>query len=95
MGGDLIDLRAAAKTNISTYLIGRYKSQSRAPLDSKKVPKGSISISISLPEFQNIRRRREYYYKEGIDLKAYVKYTECGIFLCLIKERNCFKMHHL
>ena len=89
-GGDLIDLRAAAKTNISTYLIGRYKSQSRAPLDSKKVPKGSISISISLPEFQNIRRRREYYYKEGIDLKAYLKYTECGIFFVFNQRQKLF-----
>ena len=32
--------------------------------------------------------------KEGIDLKTYVKCTECGGFLCLIKERNCFEKHH-
>ena len=65
------------KTIVSTYLIGRYTSQSRAPLDGKTDSKRKYQYQFEqgnlpphLPEFQNIRRRCEYYYKEGIDLKT-------------------------
>ena len=34
-----------------------------------------------LPEFQSIRRQCEYCYKEGTELKTYVKCTECAPFL--------------
>ena len=94
------DQRAAAyhldfKMIVSTYLIGRYTSRSRAPPDGKtgskrknqyKFKQGNLPSH--LQEFQNIRRRFEYCYKEGINLKTYVKCTECEIFLCLIKERK-------
>ena len=86
------------KTIVSTYLFGRYTSRSRAPPDGKTSSKRKYqyqfeqaSLPPHLPEFQKIWRRCDYCYKEGIDLKNYVKCTECGIFLCLIKERNFLK----
>ena len=79
----------------------RYTSQSRAPPDGQIGSKRKYQYEIAksklplhLSEFQNIWRGCEYYYKEGINLKTYVKCTECGIFLCLIEEKNCFKKHH-
>ena len=89
------------KTVVSTYLIGRYTHGSRASPDGKTGSKRKYQYQFErgnqpphLSELQNIRRRCEYCYKEKIDLKTYVKCTKCGIFLCLIKERNCFKKHH-
>ena len=89
------------KTIVSTFLIGWYASQSRAPPDGRTGSKRKYQYQFEqgnllphLPKFQNIWRRCEYFYKEGIDLKTYAKCTEFGIFLCLIKERSCFKNHH-
>ena len=43
------------KTIVSTYLIERYTSRSRAPPDGKKqVPKESISISLSKVTYHHI-----------------------------------------
>ena len=86
------------KTIVSAYLIGRFR-QIRTPLDGKTGCKSIIkfeqgNLPAHLPEFQNIRRRCEYCYKGGIDLKTFLKCIECGILLCLIKERICFKKHH-
>ena len=68
------------KTIVSTYLIGRYTSQSRAPTDDKTDSERKYqhqfeqgNLPPHLPEFQNIRRRCEYCYEEGTDLKTYVK----------------------
>ena len=68
---------------------------------AKKFLKESTTISLikvtlppDLPEFENVGRQCECCYKEGSKLKTYVKCTECGILLCLIKERNFFKEHH-
>ena len=90
------------KTIVSTYFIGRYTSQSRAPPNGKTGPKRKYQYQFEqgnlpphLPEFQNIRRRCEYCYKEGIDLKAYFKCAERGVSLRLIKERNCFKLREI
>ena len=91
----------AFKIIVSTYLIGRYTRRSRAPPDGKIASKRKYQYQFEqgnlpphLPEFQNIYGRCEYCYKEGIDLKSYVKCTKSGIFLCLIKDRNYFKKHH-
>ena len=86
------------KTIVSTYLIGRYTSRSRAPPDDKtgynkryqyQFDQGNLPPQ--LPEFQ---QSFNICFKEGIDLKTYVKCTEFGIFSCFIKGRNCFKKHH-
>ena len=89
------------KTIFSTCLIERYTSRSREPPDGKTGSKRKYQYQFEqsnlpphLSEFQNMRRQCEYCYKEETDLKIYVKCTECGIFLCLIKERNCFKKYH-
>ena len=89
------------KIIVSTYLIGRYTSRSRAPPYDKKGSKRKYQYQLeqdnlpsNLQEFENIQWRCEYCYKERINLKTYVKCTECGIFLCLIEEWNCFKKHH-
>ena len=90
------------KTIVSTYLIGKYTSRGRAPTDGKMGSKRKYQYQFEqgnlpphLPEFRNIQRPCEYCYKEVINLKTYVKCTKCGIALYLIKERNCFKKHHL
>ena len=89
------------KTIVSTYLIERHTGRSRAPTDDKTGPKRKYQYQFEqgdlpphLPHFQNIRRRCEYCYKDEINVKTYVKCTECGIFLYLIKERNRFKKHN-
>ena len=75
------------KTIVPTYLTGRYTSRNRAPPDSKTGSKRKYqnqfkqdNLPQHFPEFQNIWSRCEYCYKERIDLKNYVKCTECGIF---------------
>ena len=84
-------------------MIGRYTNRSRAPPDGKtgfkrkyqyQFEQGNPPSHLQNIEFQNIWKRCEYCYKEGIDLKTYVKCTECGILLCLIQGKNCFKKHH-
>ena len=76
------------KTNVSTYLIGRYTSRSRRRSDGKAVFKRNYQYQFEEgnlpPEFW---RRCEYCYKEGLHLKIYVKYTVCGIFF-MFDERE-------
>ena len=74
------------KTTGSTYLIGRYTTRTRTPPDSKTGSKRKYQSLFEqgnppphLSEFQNIRRRFEYCYKEGIDVKKFVKWTESWI----------------
>ena len=87
------------KTIVSTYLIVSYTSESRVPTDCKAGSKGMYQYQFeqsNLSPHQPIQRQCEYFYKVGIDLKTYlIKCTECGIFLCLIKERNCYKKQFL
>lgn len=89
------------KTDISSNLIGRYTSRSRAPPEQKAGSKRKLqyhfeadNLPSHLPEFQHSRKRCEYCYKEGFDRKTYVRCTECAVFLCLVRERNCFLKHH-
>ena len=89
------------KTIVSTYLIWRYTSRSAVPPVGETCSKRKYQYQFEegnlpphLPEFQSIQRRCEYYCIERIDLKTYVKCTECAIFLYLIKERNCFRKDH-
>ena len=93
----LLDFRAI----VSSYLTGRRTSRSRAPpnekADSKRKYQDQFQEGIlpsHLPESQNILIRCKYCYKEGTNLKTYVKCAECGISSCLIKEKNCLKKHH-
>ena len=88
-------------TIIETYLIGRYTSQSRAPPDGTTGWKRKYQyqfepnhLPLQLPEFQSSRKRCEYCYKEGFERKTFVKCTECRVFLCLVKKKNCFMKHH-
>ena len=74
------------KTTVSTYLIGRYTTRSRTPPDGKIGSKRKYQYLFEqgnppphLSEFQNIRRRFEYCYKEGIDIKIFVKWNESWI----------------
>ena len=87
------------KTIASTYLIVSYTSQSRAPTDCKAGSKGMYQYQFeqsNLSPHQPIQRQCEYCYKVGTDLKTYlIKCTECEVFLCLIKERNCYKKQFL
>ena len=89
------------KTIAATYLVGRYKSQNRSPPDGKTGSRRKHQyqfepndLSLHLPEFQSSRKRCEYCYKEGFKWKSFVKCTEYRVFLCLVKERNCFMKHH-
>ena len=86
------------KNIVSAYLIGKYRIRSRARPNGKRGSKRKYHYQFEqgnlppyLSEFQNIQRRCQHWYKEGIDLKTYVKCIECRIFSCLIKDRNCFK----
>ena len=85
------------KTIVSTHLIGRYTSRSRAPQELKAQSKRKhqqqfkpSNLPAHLPEFQYSQKRCEYCRKEGFDRKTFVECTECVAFLCLVKERNCF-----
>ena len=97
---DQDDLRLLEfKTIVSTYFIGRYISRSKARIDGKAGSKRNYqyqfvqaNLQPHLQKFQNSKRLCEYYYI--IHLKTCVKCTECGIFLRLMKERNCFEKHH-
>ena len=89
------------KSIVSPYSTGRYISQSRAPADSKTGSKRKYQYQFEqgnlpphFPEFRNIKKACKYYYKEGIDLTAYVKCTKCGIFSYMMKDRSCFKKYH-
>ena len=84
------------KVGIETHIIGPYTSRSRAP-PKKDWSKRKYRYQqkpddkpTHLPEFQPICHRCVYCYDEGINHKTFVKCTECGDFLCLLKDRNCF-----
>ena len=88
------------KTIIATYLIGRYTSRSRAPPDEKTGSKRKYQyqfepnhLPLHLPEFQSSRKRCKYCYK-GFERKTFVICIKCSVFLCLVKERNCFMKDH-
>ena len=85
------------KTIIATYLIGRYTSRSRATTDGETGSQRKYQyqfepnhLPLYLPEFQSSQKCCEYCCKEGFERKTFVKCTECRVFLCLVKERNCF-----
>ena len=89
------------KTIIATYLIGSYTSRSRAPPDGKTGSKRKYQyqyepnhLPLHFSEFQSSRKHCEYCYKEGFERKTFIKCTECRVFLCLVKERNCFMKLH-
>ena len=85
------------KTVVLTLLIGRYTSRSRAPPEQKDRSKRKYqyhfepkNMPFHLPEFENNRKRCDYCYKEEFERKTLVKWTECGVFLCLGKEQVFF-----
>ena len=89
------------ETVVSTHFIGRYRSRSRAQPEQKAGSKSKQqyhfqpnNLPLHLPEYQHSRKPCEYWYKKGFAWKTFVKCTECGVFLCLVKERNCFLDHH-
>lgn len=89
------------KIIIATHLIGKYTSRSRAPPDGKTGSKRKFqyqfqqeNLPLHLPEFQDCRKRCVYCYKNGLEMKTPVRCSECGVFLCLVKDRNCFTKHH-
>ena len=89
------------KTIVSTHSIGRCTSRSRATPEQKAGRKRkhqyhfeSNNLPSHLPEFQHSRKRCEYCYKEGFDRKIFVKCTDSGLLLCVVKERKCFLKHH-
>lgn len=93
----LLDFKIA----VATHMIGPYTSRKRAAPEnnagSKKAQRykhDSNEIPCHLPEFQTTRHRCSYCYAEGADRKTFVRCNQCGIFLCLVKERNCFYKHH-
>ena len=89
------------KTIVSTHLIVRCTSRSRTPPEQEAGSKRKHqyhfepnNLPSHLPEFQHSRKRCEYCYKEGFHRKTFVKCTGCGIFLCLVTERNWFLQHN-
>ena len=95
---NLLDYKIA----IATHLIGSYTSRTRAALENNIGKKRKHRYQhepddtpTHLPEFQNNGSQCVYCYTEGFDRKTSIKCTECGVFLCLVKERNCFFKHHM
>ena len=89
------------KVAVATYMIGPYTSRKRATQGNKiELKRGyrykhePTEVPNYLPEFQQNRHRCVYCYAGRIDRKTFVKCSECGVFLCLVKERNCFYKHH-
>lgn len=89
------------KTIISTNLVGCNPRWNRPPAEDKTGSKRKYwyqyelrNVPIHLQEFQHFYNRCAHCYKEGFDRKTYIRSTECGVFLCLEKEKNGFLKHH-
>ena len=81
---------------VATHMIGPYTSRKRAAPDNNigsksayRYKHGPTEVPNHLPEFQQNHHRCVYCYAGGIERKPFVKCSECGVFLCLCKERNC------
>ena len=88
------------KIVIATSLIGRYSNRQRSYPTGHTNKRKSLEASVPAPlpmhllTFQSTRKRCQYCRKEGLDNKTFVSCETCGIYLCCVKERNCFKKHH-
>ena len=88
------------KIVIANWLIGKYSNRQRAfpqscPTKKKSTNQaGPVNTPDHLPEYQVSRQRCMYCKTGGKDIKTFVKCSTCGVYLCLVKERNCFLKYH-
>ena len=55
---------------------------------------GPAKTSDRLPEYYVSRQRCMYCKKDDKDIKPFVKFSTCGVYVCLVKERNFFLKCH-
>ena len=89
------------KVVVENSLIGRYSNWQRAfPMtrpSKRKTLEPSLpkEVPTHMPEFQEKRMQCFYCQIEGLDHKTFVSCQTCGLYLCCVKERNCFQKHHM
>ena len=94
-GMELLDFKIV----LAKSLVGTYNSRSRNT-PASHVSRGEVlpaTVPLHLPALQRTRGKCRYYYAGGIGNKIYIKCNTCGVFLCLISEknpRNCFANFH-
>ena len=94
------------KIAVPTQMIGPYTSKKRATRNNTMGSQRAIDTNTSRLKcqttFQSFNKTAIHVfivmqgdcYAGDIDRKTFVKCCECGVFLCLVKERNCFYKHH-
>ena len=89
------------KIVVATHMVDSYTSRIRTVPDNNIGSKRAYrykheptEVPNHLPEFQENRHRCAYCYARDIDRKFFFKYSECGVFLWVVKERNCFYKHY-
>ena len=89
------------KIAIATHLIGRYNSRNRAYPENNTLEKRKYryqfqpeDIPLHLPEFAATRKQCKFCSNGDLDNKTFVECKTCGVHLCMVKERNCFKNYH-
>ena len=89
------------KIVVAQNLIGKYTNRQRSFPQNRPSKRrfleepGPANLPDHLPEYQVQRGRCHYCKIEGKDMKTFVKCTTCDLYLCLVKERNCFFKHHV
>ena len=88
------------KIVIANGLIGKYSNRQRSfpssrPTKRKSFESTGPSRGVGhIVTFQATRSRCHYCKDAGRDLKVFSYCETCGLYLCCMKERNCFFMHH-
>ena len=98
--GDDISLQNF-KIVVAKALIGRYSNCNRLFSTTRLGKRKSHELSMTrevpthMLEFQQKRVRCHYCKNESSDLKSFVSWQACGLYLCLTKERNYLLKHYL
>ena len=87
------------KVAVAKSLIGRYNNRLRSVKQIQPTKRIETTAPLEepphLPEFMEKRGRCEYCKVNDKENRTFVKCTTCYAYLCLVKERNCFLLHHM
>ena len=92
----LLDYKIFVAKNLIEYHQGQRRAVPKSRPSNRKNRPESIDIhGGDFPDYQTTRKQCPYYAVEGKENRIFVICLPCNIPLCLVKERNCFKKHHI
>ena len=92
----LLDYKIVVAKNLIQY----HQSRERAVPMSRSCKRKNQPETVDnhgghLSDYQKMRKRYAYCAMEDKENRKFVICLACNIPLCLVKERNCFKKHHI